>query len=64
VNIAQRAGELGKTPKEFVDENVAPLQDGGGRPPSAPTASSGRAIRTTFSPAQEMVRRAYAKGDI
>ena len=64
VNIAQRAAELGKTPKEFVDENVAlfkPAED-------ALLISPDRFIRTSdpdhIRAAQEIVRRAYANGDI
>ena len=64
VNIAQRAGELGKTPKEFVDENVALYKTA----EDALLISPDRFIRTSdpdhILAAQEMVRRAYAKGDI
>jgi len=64
VNIAQRAGELGKTPKEFVDENVALYKTA----EDALLISPDRFIRTSdpdhIRAAQEMVRRAYAKGDI
>ena len=64
VNIAQRAGELGKTPKEFVDENVALYK----MAEDALLISPDRFIRTSdpdhILAAQEMVRRAYAKGDI
>ena len=65
VNIAQRAAEEGLTPRAFVDEKVALFrssEDGCSR--SAPTGSSGRPIRITSASAQEMVRRAYANGDI
>jgi methionyl-tRNA synthetase len=64
VNIAQRAAELGKTPKEFVDENVALFKTA----EDALLISPDRFIRTTdpdhIRAAQEMVRRAYARGDI
>ena len=64
VNIAQRAAELGKTPKEFVDENVALFKTA----EDALLISPDRFIRTTdpdhVRAAQEMVRRAYANGDI
>jgi methionyl-tRNA synthetase len=64
VNIAQRATELGKTPKEFVDENVALFRAA----EDALLISPDRFIRTTDSDhikaAQEMVRRAHANGDI
>jgi methionyl-tRNA synthetase len=64
VNIAQRAAELGKTPKEFVDENVALFR----KAEDALLISPDRFIRTTdpdhVRSAQEMVRRAYANGDI
>ncbi|MGD0017791.1 MAG: methionine--tRNA ligase [Candidatus Limnocylindrales bacterium] len=64
VNIAQRAAELGKTPKEFVDENVALFKTA----EDALLISPDRFIRTTdpdhIRAAQEMVRRAYANGDI
>ena len=64
VNIAQRASELGKTPKEFVDENVALFKTA----EDALLISPDRFIRTTdpdhVRAAQEMVRRAYANGDI
>jgi methionyl-tRNA synthetase len=64
VNIAQRAAELGKTPKAFVDENVALFKTA----EDALLISPDRFIRTTdpdhIRAAQEMVRRAYANGDI
>jgi methionyl-tRNA synthetase len=64
VNIAQRAAELGKTPKEFVDENVALFKTA----EDALLISPDRFIRTTdpdhIRAVQEMVRRAYANGDI
>jgi methionyl-tRNA synthetase len=64
VNIAQRAAELGKTPREFVDENVALFKVA----EDALLISPDRFIRTTdpdhIKAAQEMVRRAYANGDI
>jgi methionyl-tRNA synthetase len=64
VNIAQRAAELGSTPKAFVDENVALFKTA----EDALLISPDRFIRTTdpdhIRAAQEMVRRAYANGDI
>ena len=64
VNIAQRAAELGTTPKAFVDENVALFKTA----EDALFISPDRFIRTTdpdhIRAAQEMVRRAYANGDI
>jgi methionyl-tRNA synthetase len=64
VNIAQRAAELGITPKAFVDENVALFKAA----EDALLISPDRFIRTTdpdhIRAAQEMVRRAYANGDI
>jgi methionyl-tRNA synthetase len=64
VNIAQKAAELGKTPREFVDENVALFRAA----EDALLISPDRFIRTTdpdhVRSAQEMVRRAYANGDI
>ena len=64
VNIAQRAAELGTTPKAFVDENVALFKTA----EDALLISPDRFIRTTdpdhIRAAQEMVRRAYANGDI
>jgi methionyl-tRNA synthetase len=64
VNIAQRAAELGTTPKEFVDGNVALFKAA----EDALLISPDRFIRTSdpdhVRAAQEMVRRAYANGDI
>jgi methionyl-tRNA synthetase len=64
VNIAQRAEELGKTPTEFVDENVELFRAA----EDALLISPDRFIRTTdpdhILSAQEMVRRAHAAGDI
>jgi methionyl-tRNA synthetase len=64
VNIAQRAAELGKTPQEFVDENVALFRAA----EDALLISPDRFIRTTdpdhILSAQELVRRAHANGDI
>ena len=64
VNIAQRAAELGKSPTAFVDENVALFKTA----EDALLISPDRFIRTTdpdhIRAAQEMVRRAYANGDI
>jgi methionyl-tRNA synthetase len=64
VNIAQRAAELGRTPRDFVDENVALFQGA----EDALLISPDRFIRTTdpdhIRSAQEMVRRAHANGDI
>jgi methionyl-tRNA synthetase len=64
VNIAQRAVELGKSPTEFVDENVALFRAA----EDALLISPDRFIRTTdpdhIRAAQEMVRRAHANGDI
>jgi methionyl-tRNA synthetase len=64
VNIAQRATELGKTPRSFVDENVALFRAA----EDALLISPDRFIRTTdpdhVRSAQEMVRRAHANGDI
>lgn len=64
VNIAMRAAEEGRTPRAFVDEKVAlfrAAEDALGITPD-------RFIRTTdpdhIRSAQEMVRRAYANGDI
>ncbi len=64
VNIAMRSAEEGKDPRAFVDEKVALFKHAedllGIRPD--------RFIRTTdpdhVRTAQELVRRAYAKGDI
>ncbi len=64
VNIAQRAAELGTTPREFVDANVGLYKAA----EDALLISPDRFIRTTdpdhIRAAQEMVRRAYANGDI
>ena len=64
VNIAQKAAELGKSTKDFVDENVALFRAA----EDALLISPDRFIRTTdpdhVHAAQEMVRRAYANGDI
>jgi methionyl-tRNA synthetase len=64
VNIAQKASELGKATREFVDENVALFQAA----EDALLISPDRFIRTTdpdhIRAAQEMVRRAHANGDI
>ena len=64
VNIAQRAAELGKTTRDFIDENVALFRAA----EDALLISPDRVIRTTdpdhIRSAQEMVRRAYANGDI
>jgi methionyl-tRNA synthetase len=64
VNIAQKAAELGKPTKDFVDENVALFRAA----EDALLISPDRFIRTTdpdhIRSAQEMVRRAHANGDI
>jgi methionyl-tRNA synthetase len=64
VNIAQRAAELGKTPRQIVDENVELFRTA----ENALQISPDRFIRTTdpdhILAAQEMVRRAHANGDI
>jgi methionyl-tRNA synthetase len=64
VNIAQKAAELGKETKDFVDENVALFRAA----EDALLISPDRFIRTTdpdhVRSAQETVRRAYANGDI
>ncbi len=64
VNIAQRASELGMTPRAFVDGNVELFKTA----EEALLISPDRFIRTTdpdhIRAAQEMVRRAYANGDI
>ncbi len=64
VNIAMRAADQGRTPRDFVDEQVSlfrAAEDALGIRPD-------RFIRTTdpdhVRSAQEMVRRAYANGDI
>ena len=64
VNIAMRAAEEGRTPRDFVDEKVALFRAAEDRLAISPD----RFIRTTdpdhIRSAQEMVRRAYANGDI
>ena len=64
VNIAQRAAEEGREPREFVDEKVALFREA----EDALLISPDRFIRTTdpdhVRSAQEMVRRAHANGDI
>jgi methionyl-tRNA synthetase len=64
VNIAQRAAELGRTPRQVVDENVGLFRAA----EDALLISPDRFIRTTdpdhIRAAQEMVRRAHANGDI
>jgi len=64
VNIAMRAAEEGVAPKAFVDAKVAEFQAA----EEALAISPDRFIRTTdpdhVRAAQEMVRRAYANGDI
>ena len=64
VNIAERAAEEGRSPRAFVDEKVALFQAAEAELLIAPD----RFIRTTdpdhVRAAQEMVRRAYARGDI
>jgi methionyl-tRNA synthetase len=64
VNIARRAAELAKSPKAFVDEMVDLFRTSEAALGIAPD----RFIRTTDPDhrraAQEMVRRAYANGDI
>jgi methionyl-tRNA synthetase len=64
VNIAQRAAELGKDTRAFVDEMVALFQDA----EAALLISPDRFIRTTDPDhrraSQEMVRRAHASGDV
>ena len=64
VNIAIRAAEEGMAPKAFVDARVAEFQDA----ETALGISPDRFIRTTdpdhVEAAQEMVRRAFANGDI
>jgi methionyl-tRNA synthetase len=64
VNIAQKAAELGKPTRQFVDENVALFKAA----EDALLISPDRFIRTTdpdhIRCAQETVRRAYANGDI
>jgi len=64
VNIAEKAAELGKSTRDFVDENVALFRAA----EDALLISPDRFIRTTdpdhIRSAQEMVRRAHANGDI
>jgi methionyl-tRNA synthetase len=64
VNIATKAADTGTTPREFVDGMVALFRDA----EAALAISPDRFIRTTdpdhVRSAQEMVRRAYANGDI
>ena len=64
VNIAQSAEAEGRTPREFVDEKVELFRSA----EDALLISPDRFIRTTdpdhYRSAQEMVRRAYANGDI
>ena len=64
VNIAMRAAEEGRSPREFVDAQVALFRAA----EDALLISPDRFIRTTdpdhVRTAQEMVRRAYANGDI
>jgi methionyl-tRNA synthetase len=64
VNIAMRAAEEGKAPKDFVDEKVALFKAA----EAALGISPDRFIRTTdpdhVRAAQELVRRAHANGDI
>jgi methionyl-tRNA synthetase len=64
VNIAERAKELGRDTREFVDEMVALFTDAEGQLLIAPD----RFIRTTDPDhrraSQEMVRRAFANGDV
>ena len=64
VNIAQRAQELGRSTRAFVDEMVDLFKSA----EASLLISADRFIRTTDPDhgraAQEMVRRAYANGDI
>ncbi len=64
VNIAMRAAEEGRSPRDFVDEQVGRFRDA----EDALLISPDRFIRTTdpdhVRAAQEMVRRAHANGDI
>jgi methionyl-tRNA synthetase len=64
VNIAQSADAQGQTPRQFVDEKVELFRSA----EDALLISPDRFIRTTdpdhYRSAQEMVRRAYANGDI
>ena len=64
VNIAQRAQELGRDTRDFVDEMVKVFTDA----EDALLIAPDRFIRTTDPDhqraSQEMVRRAYASGDV
>jgi len=64
VNIAQRAAELGREPRDFVDEMVGLFRDA----EDALLITADRFIRTTDpdhrQASQEMVRRAHASGDV
>ena len=64
VNIAQQAASEGRSPREFVDEKVELFKAA----EAALGITPDRFIRTTdpdhVRSAQEMVRRAYANGDI
>ncbi|MDQ3937517.1 MAG: methionine--tRNA ligase [Chloroflexota bacterium] len=64
LNIPTRAAELGKKPREFVDEIVAIYKEA----EAQLAISYDRFIRTTdedhIRAAQEMIRRAHANGDI
>jgi methionyl-tRNA synthetase len=64
INIAQSAVDEGRPAREFVDEQVAYFREA----EDALAISPDRFIRTTdpdhIRAAQEMVRRAYANGDI
>ena len=64
INIAQSAIDEGRSPREFVDEKVGFFQTA----EDALAISPDRFIRTTdqdhVRAAQEMVRRAYERGDI
>jgi methionyl-tRNA synthetase len=64
VNIAQSAIDEGRAPKDFLDDHVAEFKSA----EAALGIAADRFIRTTdpdhVLAAQEMVRRAYANGDI
>jgi methionyl-tRNA synthetase len=64
LNIPTRAAEQGKDPRAFVDEMVAVFKEA----EAALEISADRFIRTSdpdhVHAAQEMIRRAYANGDI
>lgn len=64
VNIAQRAAAEGRSPRDFVDEKVDLFK----RAEASLSITPDRFIRTTdpdhVRSAQEMVRRAHARGDI